>query len=294
MPIVPDDGTPGIHFLEMPDKYKIHYRVWGKTEGEDVIFILHGGMSHSGWQAPLANQLLSISGDISIVAPDRRGCGLNDERGDLGSVQLVIEDVINHIQFLKKSFQRVHLAGWCQGSQYASIAASRLGKSLSSLILLTPGFFWNDRFRSVLRIGEKIVMDMISEFKLKPERNHACIPIPMEATDFTLIDEWLDFIDNDDLKTTMITLKSVSIMDEIQELSWSAIPQNTLPTLMLLANNDRIVDNNKALQFIGHFFTGDNQNRLVSLESGHAIHFEKPKEVATEILDFIHQRKEIL
>jgi L-alanine-DL-glutamate epimerase-like enolase superfamily enzyme/pimeloyl-ACP methyl ester carboxylesterase len=293
MPIVPDDGTPGIHFLEMPDKYKIHYRVWGKTEGEDVIFILHGGMSHSGWQAPLANQLRSISRDISIIAPDRRGCGLNDERGDLGSVQLVIEDVVNHIQFLKKSFQRVHLAGWCQGSQYASIAASRLENSLSSLILLTPGFFWNDRFRSVLRIGEKIVMDMISEFKLKPERNHACIPIPMEATDFTLIDEWLDFIDNDDLKTTMITLKSVSIMDEIQELSWSAIPQNTLPTLMITANNDRIVDNNKVLQFIGHCFTGDNQNRLVSLESGHAIHFEKPKEVATEILDFIHQRKEI-
>ena len=45
-------------------------------------------------------------------------------------------------------------------------------------------------------------------------------PIPMEATDFTLVDEWLDFIENDDLKTTMITFKSVSIMDEIQELSW--------------------------------------------------------------------------
>ena len=294
MPIVPDDGTPEVHFLEMPDKYKIHYRVWGKTEGENVVLILHGGMSHSGWQAPLAKQLRSMSPDISVVAPDRRGCGLNEKRGDLGSVQFVIEDVIKHIEFLKKSFKRIHLAGWCQGSQYASVAAAKLGDMLSSLILLTPGFFWNERFRSVLRIAEKIVMDMISEFKLKPERNHACIPIPMEATDFTLIDEWLDFIDNDDLKTTMITLKSTSIMDEVQELSWFAILQNTLPVLAIMAENDRIVDNNKVLQFIGHLFTGDNQNRLVSLESGHAIQFEKPEEVAIEILNFIRQSNEDL
>ena len=290
MPIDPDDGTPEVHFLEMPDKYKIHYRSWGKTEGEDVMLILHGGMSHSGWQAPLAKQLCSMSPDITVVAPDRRGCGLNEKRGDLGSVQSLIEDVVNHIEFLKRSFKRVHLAGWCQGSQYASVAAARLRDTLSSLILLTPGFFWNERFRSVLSIGEKIIMEMISEFKLKPERNRACIPIPMEATDFTLVDEWLDFIDNDDLKTTMITLKSVSIMDEIQELSWFAMLQNSLPVLAIMAKNDRIVDNNKVQQFIGHLFSGENQNRMISLESGHAIQFEKPEEVATEILNFIRQR----
>ena len=131
---------------------------------------------------------------------------------------------------------------------------------------------------------------MISEFKLKPERSHACIPIPMEATDFTLVDEWLDFIDKDDLKTTMITFKSVNIMDEIQELSWFAMLQNSLPVLAIMANNDRIVDNNKVLQFIGHLFSpGTNQNRLISLESGHAIQFERPEEVANEIINFIRQ-----
>lgn len=293
MPAIQNDGKPKVHFLEMPDKYKIHYRVWGKTEGEDAVVILHGGMSHSGWQAPLAIQLRTMSPNVTVVAPDRRGCGLNDKRGDLGSVQLVIEDVTEHIEYLKKSFRKVHLAGWCQGSQYASIAAARLGDMLSSLILLTPGFFWNERFRSVLSVAEKIVMDMISVFNLKPERNDACIPIPMEATDFTLLDEWLDFIDNDELKTTMVTLKSVSIMDEVQELSWFAILRNTVPVLAIMANNDRIVDNNKVMQFIGHLFSGKNQNQLVSLESGHAIQFEKPVEVATEILNFILQKNTV-
>ncbi|MBW2142352.1 MAG: alpha/beta fold hydrolase [Deltaproteobacteria bacterium] len=283
----PDDGSPDVLALEMPDRYNVNYRVWGKTDGEDVLLILHGGMGHSGWLAPLAKELRAMSTDITVVAADRRGSGLNEKRGDLGSVELVIGDVVRHIEFLKRSFKRVHLAGWCQGCQYASVAATRSGNALTSLILLTPGFFWNERFRSVISISEKIVFDMISEFKLKPDRNHACIPLPMEAIDFTFEEEWLDFIENDELKTTMVTLKTVSIMDEIQELSWSAMLQNSLPVLAILAKKDRIADNNKFKQFMGHMFSEGNQNRLVSFNSAHAIHFEIPVEVANEIFHFI-------
>jgi L-alanine-DL-glutamate epimerase-like enolase superfamily enzyme/pimeloyl-ACP methyl ester carboxylesterase len=287
MPYTPDDGSPDVLALEMPDRYNINYRVWGKTDGEDVLLILHGGMGHSGWLAPLAKELRAMSTDITVVAADRRGSGLNEKRGDLGSVELVIGDVVRHIEFLKRSFKRVHLAGWCQGCQYASVAATRSGNALTSLILLTPGFFWNERFRSVISISEKIVFDMISEFKLKPDRNHACIPLPMEAIDFTFEKEWLDVIENDELKTTMVTLKTVSIMDEIQELSWSAMLQNSLPVLAILAKNDRIADNNKFKQFMGHMFSEGNQNRLVSFNSAHAIQFEIPVEVANEIFHFI-------
>jgi len=289
MPCDMDDGAPDICFLEMPDQYKIHYRRWGRAEGDDVVLILHGGMSHSGWQAPLANRFQSISPDITVVATDRRGCGLNEQPGDLNSITAVIGDVVTQIESLKRSFKRVHLAGWCQGAQYAAIAGARLGDELSSLILLTPGFFWNERFRSVLSVSEKIILEMIASFKIKPERNHACIPIPLEATDFTLIDEWLDFIEKDPLKTTLVTLKSVSIMDEIQELSWSAMLQNRLPVLAIMAEQDRIVDNNKVTQFIGHLFSGGNRNRMVSMACGHAIQFEKTEEVATEILNFIRK-----
>jgi L-alanine-DL-glutamate epimerase-like enolase superfamily enzyme/pimeloyl-ACP methyl ester carboxylesterase len=287
MPHAPDDGAPNICFLKMPDQYKIHYRRWGHSEGDDVVLILHGGMSHSGWQAPLAKQLRSLSPDLTVIAADRRGCGLNEQRGDPGSVQAVIGDVVKQIDVLKRSFKRVHLAGWGQGAQYAAVAGARMGDAVSSLILLTPGFFWNDRFKSVLSIAEKIVLEMIAEFKLKPERNHACIPIPMEATDFTLVDEWLDFIEKDHLKTTSVTLKSINIMEEVQELSWFAILQNRLPLLVMMGERDRIVDNGKVRQFIGHLFPGENHNRLVTLESGHAIHFEKTGEVAAEIVNFI-------
>ena len=52
-----------------------------------------------------------------------------------------------------------------------------------------------------------------------------------------------------------------------------------------LAENDRIVDNNKFQQFFGHMFA--NQNRLVRFDCGHAIQFEKPRELADEIFRLI-------
>jgi pimeloyl-ACP methyl ester carboxylesterase len=67
--------------------------------------------------------------------------------------------------------------------------------------------------------------------------------------------------------------------------------ENRLPLLAIMAEHDRIVDNNKVRQFIGHFFHEKSKNRMVSLASGHAIQFEKPEEVAAEILNFIQKSR---
>lgn len=289
MPLIMDAGDPLIGSLGMTDGTRIHYRNWGETAGDDVVLVLHGGMSHSGWQAPLALALRSLDPGVTVVAADRRGCGLNDRKGDLGTVQALILDVTDHVLYLKRFFKRVHLAGWCQGCQYAAIAASRLGSDVSSLILLTPGFFWNERFRSVLSMAETVVLKLIESFDLAPDRDQAFVPIPMDGTDFTLSPRWLDFIETDDLKTTRITLKSASVMDEIQELSWRAILEVGLPTLMVMASRDRIVDNDKVLQFLGDRFKEDGPNRLIHMDSPHAIQFEHADRVAQEILDHVRR-----
>ena len=86
-----------------------------------------------------------------------------------------------------------------------------------------------------------------------------------------------------------VTMKSINIMDEIQELSWAAMLRVALPTLVVLAENDRIVDNNKVQQFIGHLFSQGDKNRMVKLSGSHALHFEKPAELAGEILRFVEK-----
>ena len=288
MPPSGNEAAERILTCRMPDGYDIHYRLWGPEAGDDVLVILHGGMSHSGWQYPLA-QTLRANSSISVVAPDRRGCGLNAGRGELGTMALVIQDVVEHLLNLKRSFKRIHLAGWCQGAQFASVAAAKLQplSTLSSLVLMTPGLFWNDRFRSVIDITEKTMFSLRSSFKAEPKRHEVFVPIPMQATDFTFRREWLAFIHEDPLKTTKVTMKSALIMDEMQEMSWSAILGVALPTLVVLATGDRIVDNRKATEFLTPLINASPQNRLVTIDAAHAVQFEKAEELAETILSFI-------
>lgn len=273
----------------MSDGYEIHHRLWGPDSGSDVLVVLHGGMSHSLWQRPLADAVRRQSG-FSVFAPDRRGCGRNAGRGDLASAVRTIDDVLEHLRLLKGRFERVHLAGWCQGAQYAAVAAERLQNehALATLLLITPGLFWNARFRSVIDMTERVVQALLTHFDLAPERADAFVPIPLQATDFTLAPEGLDFIDADALKTMEITLKSVIVMDEVQERSWESILGVRLPVFGVLATGDRIVDNTKVRAYLDPLFRRPG-NRVIEFEAGHAVQFERPDELATALLGFIAQ-----
>ncbi len=271
----------------MSDGYGINYRFWGPESGSDVLVVLHGGMSHSLWQRPLA-QAVCAQSEVSVFAPDRRGCGANGDRGDLASAARTIEDVVEHVQMLSKRFNRIHLAGWCQGAQYAAIVAERLQDegALATVLLITPGLFWNARFRSVIDMTERVVQALLTHFELAPAREEAFVPIPLQATDFTLSADGLDFIDADALKTTEVTLKSVIVMDEVQERSWESILKVKLPMLVVTATHDRLVDNHKGRLYLAPLLHAP-QNRVMELDAGHAVQFEKAEELSRALLSFM-------
>jgi pimeloyl-ACP methyl ester carboxylesterase len=313
--------------IELSDGYTSHYRLWGPPSGKDVIIILHGGMSHSEWQAPLAKAIGSIS-DISFVAVDRRGCGLNNEdRGDLKTAEIVFDDVAKHLMFFKESFSNVHLAGWCQGCQFAvpavhqmkdkniisslilmtpgffwserfssvlenarkSLLASFLKDKniISILILMTPGFFWSERFSSVLENARKFLLASLSKLNDKPNPKKPFIPIPMLGRDFTSIKEWLDYIENDQLKSTQVSLNTVGIMQLAQRKSTEEILHTDIPILLILAEKDRIVDNQKVKDHLNGVLNKNKQSRTILYKTEHAVHFEKTEDLAEEIVKFI-------
>lgn len=275
--------------LKMDDGYATHCRCWGGFEGEDVILMLHGGMSHSAWQAPLAEAVQEVS-DISFVASDRRGCGMNRrQRGDLTSAELVIGDIHCQVGYLKNKFTRVHLAGWCQGAQYASIAASQTpsADAIASLVLITPGFFWSERFESVIQVAQKIILSMLTDFQLSPTPDHTFVTVPLLATDFTPVLHWQQYIDSDELRTEQVTMKASFVMSQLKEDSVQAILEVSAPIFAAFALKDKIVDVESGQRHIGEKISADPRNRMIAFDTGHAIHFEQPHKLAQALRSFI-------
>lgn len=271
------------------DGYRSHYRLWGRPGGNDVVVLLHGGISHSGWQAPLADAIVSTS-QISFIALDRRGSGLNTEnRGHLLSKEREIEDVVSFLRSLRDSYARIHLAGWCFGGQVASIVASQVAGEglLSSLILVAPGFIFNERYSDVLRLSTQAVFEVIEEFGVKPEPTRPFIPVPLQPTDFTTRAEWLEFIEKDDLRLTKVTERTLTVWHELADWSKSALSKlGGLPVLAVFGSRDRLVDNDRVKQMLKERVKGMVPT-IETLDAGHAIQFEEPGKLAGLVTRFV-------
>jgi len=142
------------------------------------------------------------------------------------------------------------------------------------------------RIKRLIDMTERVAQALITHFDLAPDREESFAPIPLQATDFTQMPDGLDFIDADPLKTTEVTLKSVVVMDEVQERSWEAILGVRLPLFAMTASADRIVDNNKVRAYLGPLLAAPG-NCLKEIDAGHAVQFERPDELAVALLEFM-------
>lgn len=273
-----------IRTFEQSDGYVSHYRLWGAEQGDDVIVMLHGGMSHSGWQAPLG-QAVAATG-ISFVATDRRGSGLNAERGHLPSEAQSIDDVEEFLRHLRGPYQRVHLAGWCFGGQVASCVAAQVADQelISSLLLLAPGFTFTERYSDVLRLSIESALAVVEEFEITPEPTRTYIQVPLQLSDFTDRPVWHDFITADSLRLTRVTNSTVEVWEEIAqraEKDWAAI--GDVPTLAVFGSKDRLVDNDKVRAFLAEH----KAVQIEELDTGHALHFEEVEKLTGLLTSFL-------
>nr|MBP6824288.1 alpha/beta hydrolase [Acidobacteriota bacterium] len=77
---------------------------------------------------------------------------------------------------------------------------------------------------------------------------------------------------------------------EVQERSWESILKVKLPMFMVTATGDRIVDNNKVRAYLAPLFQ-TSKNRLMELETGHAVQLEQAEELSRALLGFIAAQK---
>ncbi|AKG35461.1 alpha/beta fold hydrolase [Paenibacillus durus] len=271
------------------DGYQTHYRLWGQSKGGDVIVLLHGGISHSAWQAPLGEGIVSKS-EISFIAVDRRGSGLNlVNRGHLPSKEREIEDMVSFIRSLQGSYTRIHLAGWCFGAQVATIVASVLEAEgiLSSFLMIAPGFAFQERYSDVLRLTKYAMTEVLKEFDLNPVPTHAFMPVPLQPTDFTDQVDWHDFVVKDDLRLWKVTESTYKVWSELADWSLLALSEiSKLPVLAVFGSKERLVDNDCVKQMVQERVKSP-VIQMETLETGHAVQFDEPEKLAEIVTSFV-------
>ncbi|SDX84893.1 alpha/beta fold hydrolase [Lysobacter enzymogenes] len=278
-----------IHTHTQSDGYVSHYRQWGEQDAQDLIAILHGGISHSAWQAPLAQAAVAHAG-VGFVALDRRGSGLNQPgRGHLPSAERELDDVASLLRALARPGRRLHLAGWCFGGQIATLAAERVAadRLLSSLVLIAPGFVFTERYADVLRLSMQAVAEVVEELGAPPQ-DRAFVPVPLQIADFTADPDWQRYVADDELRLRRVSQSTVKVWSELAERSRSgALAQiGELPVLAVFGRQDRLVDNDGVAAMLRAQLRGPRPD-IVYLDAPHAIQFESPRRLAELVVGFL-------
>lgn len=263
------------------------YRAHGTQCGELVI--LHGIQSHAGWYEYSCTRLARAGFGVSFL--DRRGSGMNEQaRGDAPSFRRLVDDVAEYLTALPRGVpdgppaarMPVFLAAISWGGKIAAALERRHPGLVDGLILLCPGFF--PRVKPSLAQRLKIALARLL-------RKRTCFPIPLNDPElFTTTPRWLQFLRDDPLRlhhaTARLLVESVRLDRYLR-----AVPKYMhVPVLLLLAERDRIIRNERTRAYIEHFATQDKE--IVEYPGAqHTLEFEpEPDRFIDDILRWLQKR----
>lgn len=269
------------------------YAAAGIVKGE--IVALHGVQSHAGWYEFSSTYLSQRGYNVSFL--DRRGSGANIEmRGDCPSFRRLVDDVADYLASVPRAISRekmvvpvpVFLSSVSWGGKIAVALERRHPGLVDGLILLCPGFF--PKIHPPL--GERI-----HTFFARLIRPKMLFPIPLNDPElFTSTPRWLDFLRGDPLSLHQATARFMIESARLDAYLRFTPKYVHVPTLVLLAEQDRIINNAKTREFIERFATDDKTVREIA-GAHHTLEFEPdPTIFLVEVLSWLdrHQRPKTL
>ena len=248
----------------------LYERVWLAKDPRAIVVTLHGIQSHSGWYLDSAEHLARAG--ISVLAPDRRGSGMNRQaRGDTPNPRVLIEDVRRTVLRARRLCpgRPVHLMGISWGGKLAVTFALRYRHLLRSVILVAPGLYP----QVDLSPADKLAV-LFWRF-WDPGRP---FPIPLgDAHLFTANPERIRYITSDPLALHQATACFLLASRWLDLALGGRARSLHLPVLLFLAGRDKIVDNVKLRRFFEA--VADVQKRLVLYpDAYHTLEFEPDPE----------------
>jgi alpha-beta hydrolase superfamily lysophospholipase len=278
------EGLPQSRTFEASDGYPFHVALWpAQRPARGHVVVLHGVQSHSGWYHALGRTLSSAGFETSF--PDRRGSGPNlQDRGHAPSGRRLVKDIaewLAHLRAERPSLPTV-LAGISWGGKLVVIAAARYPTLIDGMVLICPGL--------LPRVGvspkEKL---QIALAMLSNRRRMFAIPLSDPAL-FTADPAAQELIASDPHSlrhaTAGLLAASFFIDRQVERAPRSVIQ----PTLLMLAGQDRIVDNARTLDYFRKLAATDREV-IQYPEAHHTLEFEAdPSRYASDLIRWIESR----
>jgi alpha-beta hydrolase superfamily lysophospholipase len=265
------------------DGYPIEAAFWparGTMKGRVVV--LHGVQSHYGWYGRLGEFLSSAGYEVHM--PDRRGSGHNTrDRGDTPRMGRLIEDIVEYLTELRKRTPAVPivLGGISWGGKLAIVGTGRRPDLVDALVLLCPGL----TPRVGVTLGERF--QIFFSYLFNPLRTFL-IPLANPAL-FTANPDAQAYIAADPLSLRAGTARLMGASTILDIGVRRRVPQLAGPVLLMLAGQDRIVDNARTLALMQRA----RKARLARIEypeAHHTLEFEPdPTRHARDLVAWLDQ-----
>jgi alpha-beta hydrolase superfamily lysophospholipase len=240
---------------------------------------LHGIQSHGGWYLPSCAALAEAGYEVFFL--DRRGSGLNEEaRGDTPGFARLLDDLAEFLRPLPRDSSPVFLLAISWGGKLAAALLRRHPGLVDGLLLLCPGFC--PRVAPPRRQRLAILFTRL----FAPRR---LFPIPLADPElFTANPQAQQFIREDPLALHQATGRFLFESFRLDVYLRATPPHVTVPVLLLLAGQDRILDNARTRAFVGRFATADCEI-IEYPEAHHTLEFEPPGSPGARFLaDVVH------
>jgi alpha-beta hydrolase superfamily lysophospholipase len=241
-----------------------HYPAVGEARGHVVC--IHGIQSHGGWYQKSCTLLAQAGFHVYFL--DRRGAGLNEQdRGDAPGFRRLVDDLAEFLETLSTLPIFMMAISW--GGKLATALQKRHPGRVNGLVLACPGFCPKVRPPLMQRLG-------ILWSRLVAPRRFFPVPLSDPAL-FTASPRWQQFIREDPLSlrqaTARLLLESVRLDGYLR-----FVPRHVkVPVLVLLAENDRIIDNPRTRRYVERFASPD-KKVIEYAGAHHTLEFEPDPE----------------
>jgi alpha-beta hydrolase superfamily lysophospholipase len=257
-------SEPGtIKLFQASDGYRLHYRHYparGQRRGRVVC--IHGIQSHGGWYTASCAYLAEQGWDVSFL--DRRGSGLNQEaRGDAAHSRRLLLDLAEFLPAEGEPLPFLVAISW-GGKLGVALERFRPGL-MRGLVLLAPGLC--PLVAPTLRQRLAIAWSRL----VAPGR---LFPIPLDDPElFTTTPRWQEFIRDDPLSLRQATARLLVASVFLDRRARRAAPDVRVPTLLLLAGRDRIIDNARTRAWFARLGSADREV-IEYPQAHHTLEFE--------------------